>query len=82
MAGTTNKDIMDKMNEIEIIIKLDKFTTLSYFMLSIGMAIISMGFALNNNVIMVFGILSIFTGFASGLIYYSLKTEAEIKSKQ
>jgi hypothetical protein len=81
MARTTNKDIIDKLQEIEDTIKLDKFTTLSYFLLSIGVAIISIGFAINNYVIIVFGIISIFFGFESGLFYYSLKAKWELKRK-
>ena len=82
MARITTEEIMKKLQEIENLIRLDKFITLGYFIVSIGVAIVSIGYFIENNEFTIFGFLLCFSGVQSFLIYYMLKTGKEIKWKK
>ena len=82
MTRATTQEIMEKLEEIEILFKLEKFLSLGFFMISIGVAVISTGYFIANNVLTLFGGLLLIIGLEFGVIYYMLKTGKEIKRKR
>lgn len=82
MSRVTTQEIMNKLEEIESLIRLDKFITLGYFFISTGVAVVSIGYFIKNNVMLVFGILLCFSGIQSFFIHYILNTSKKITKRR